>query len=483
MQSNMAQKWSRTEAITGAILFLFCLLVALTQFVNPFPHDGWFASQYRLLQRSPGADNYTPVSVPALLYALLHFIAARFDRGLGAEFYLGSLAHHLMLFASGVFLYLSHRLLNLRNAGLVVSVCLVVFIESTLMPQAFWSENVTLCLMSAVLFVGFVIVTTPALGNKSFFTLTTIFGLLLGGLTITRLIPCIILPGIILLYFFHLPRARVIRFALLATGVVLVVVLTTMTANAYRYGRFELTNSAGRHLWNVVSVRSDEMLAGSREYQLLKRGISDTQGKFWWDIDPGKIEGLKHLAREELFQILSMQAITSHPITFAAIGMQNTLWLLESCPGRIGLSRALHYNPLRRDTMLPPLVDSPPVLEHFLELFHRMATQVYPYAVYGALMLGLLVTSAGAIFSTRSAKTEITLPGAWLFLVGSFFSMLYLTGQIERPDGRYGILHLPLLLIISSSAIGMLTRIWAKTSWKALRGWRLLEKEKTARSV
>src|SRR5437667_7459886 len=95
LSSPEAQKWKWLETGIATLLFLFCLLVALTQFVNPFPHDGWFASQYQVFRRSPGADNYTPVAVPALLYAVVHFVTALFDRGLAAEFYLGSLLHHL----------------------------------------------------------------------------------------------------------------------------------------------------------------------------------------------------------------------------------------------------------------------------------------------------------------------------------------------------------------------------------------------------
>ena len=89
------------EIATGAALLSLCLLVAGTQFVNPFPHDGWFESQYRLFGRFPGADNYSPIAAPALLYASVHQLAVLTGHGLEAEFYLGSLLQNLMVFSPG----------------------------------------------------------------------------------------------------------------------------------------------------------------------------------------------------------------------------------------------------------------------------------------------------------------------------------------------------------------------------------------------
>ena len=472
------EKWRWVATGTATLVFLFCLLVALTQFVNPFPHDGWFYSQYRLFGRSPGADNYTPVAVPAFLYAFVHFATALFGRGLVAEFYLGSLLHHLLLFSSAVFLYLSHGLLGLRKSGLLASVLLILFVESTLMPQAFWSENVTLFLMSGTLLVAFAILTSPQMSDRKFLALAFVFGSLIGGLTITRLIPFVILPGLVLFYRFHLPPHRVIRFASVATGVVLVMVLACMGANAYRYGRFELTNSAGRHLWNLISVRSDEMLAESREYQILRRAIPDVQGKYWWEIQPQDIDGLKNFTREELFRTLSRQAIFRRPLTFAAIGMRNSLLLLRQCPRRIGLARALYYNPLKRSTMLPALVHPLPPLEKFLALFHQAAVAIYAYAVYATLALGFFTAVTREILSAHAVKGHgAPTSGVWLFLVAAFFAMLYLTGQIERPDSRYSILYLPLVFLIASTTLRRLTEVWTKTSWKESRVQRLWKKE------
>jgi hypothetical protein len=233
-----------------------------------------------------------------------------------------------------------------------------------------------------------------------------------------------------------------------------------MSANVYRYGRFEISNSVGRHLWNVVSLRSDDMLAESREYQLLKHAIPDVQGKYWWDIRPADVDGLKNLTQEELFRTLSIEAIVHHPLMFAAIGIRNTSAILGRCPPRIGFSRAAHYNPLNRDTMLPALIHPLPLLENSLAAFHRLSIQIYTYVMYGTLFLGLPALVIGTTLPMRSVKRNGALTvGVWLFLVFVFLAGLYLTCQIERPDDRYGMLYLPVLALMASVTIGMIDEL------------------------
>ena len=148
------RKWSNVELTAGTLLFLFCTVTALTEPVNPFPEDGWLASRSRIFEHLPGGDNYTPIAAPAFFYAATYAIRTVAGLALEQEFYFDSFLHHLLLFGTVVLVYLSHRTLGLRRAGIVASGILAVFIESTLLPQAFWSENLTVCLMSAVLVAG-----------------------------------------------------------------------------------------------------------------------------------------------------------------------------------------------------------------------------------------------------------------------------------------------------------------------------------------
>jgi hypothetical protein len=113
--------------------------------------------------------------------------------------------------------------------------------------------------------------------------------------------------------------------------------------------------------------------------------------------------------------------------------------------------------------MLPALVHPLPLLEDFLATFHRLSAQIYGYAVYGTLLLGFSALAGGTALSTRSGKRNGALTtGVWLFLVFVFLTGLYLTCQIERPDSRYDVPHLPLLALIASITIGMIEELIRK---------------------
>lgn len=441
------------------LLLSFCLLTALTQFVNPFPHDGWFHSQSLIFTRSPGADNYTPIAVPAFFYASVHGIARVAGWGLKAEFYLASFLHHVLLFLTGLLLYLSHRCLGLPKAGLVTSVFVVVFVESTLIPRSFWSENLTIFLMSAILFTGIYLLVNPDLDGRRFRWLTVLFGLLLGAFVVTRVIPLLILPALILLFRVVLPRDRIAQFAVLSTALVSGLVLLSMSANLLRFGRFELSNSVGRHLWNVISPRADQMLAGSREYQLLKRTMPDVQGRPWWEVaNSSKVPELKSFTHEGLLRKLALDAISAQPVLFVKLGAKNARKLLSGCPGRIGLIRAEYYNPLKRETMLPALVHPFPPLENALAAFHQFVSRNYRSLMCATLLLGGVAFAAGTAFPARVKKGSLY-RRVWLFSISVFLASIYLSGQIELPDVRYVVPYLPVFALMASTGLGMLAEL------------------------
>jgi hypothetical protein len=329
----------------------------------------------------------------------------------------------------------------------VASGILAVFVESTLIPQAFWSENLTVCLMSAVLFVGLHLLQNAQVSERRFRLLTILFGLLLAGLVVTRLVPIVILPGVIPLLRARLSRQRVLHFALLASAVVLAVALAAMSANLYRYGRFELSNSVGRHLWNVVSPQADRMLADSPEYRSLRKAIPDAQGREWWELDePDYGPDLAHFTREELMRKMALHGISRHPLLFVKLGAVNFATLLRRCPARLGLHHAA-VNPLNRDSMLPPILGTFPLFERTLAGLHRFMAWIYRVLVYGVLLAG----AVAFLFSRKAALSGTLLFFAYVFLTG-----LYVSGQIEEPDGRYVLLYFPALALLASTSAAML---------------------------
>ena len=449
-------------------LFTLCLAVALTQAVNPFPEDGWFASQYSLFHRAPGADNYTPIAAPAYLYFAIHVLANFLGLGLEGEFYLGCLVQNLAVFLVGVCLCRAHRLLGFGNIGLLVSALVVLFIQSTLMAQAFWSENAILLLMSITLLCSVRIAFPVDDNRRSLLAWSLALGLTLGLSVITRVVPIVLVPGLAWLFHRQLDRPRARLASTTVAVCVLAVVLGAMSANLWRFDRFELSNSAGRHLWQNISPWADEMLANSAEYQLLKRADPAIAGKKWWEVPDGKVPGLEHLSREEMLRLLSWQAITSHPVRYLRTGIENTALLPRDPPWRLGAWKGPNYNPLHRDSMLPPLLGPLPALEGGLKRIFYACRAVWPLVAYGVL-LGWMFTALIRRWNRLQLGSEmgaprpdgVTMPGndhdptATLrgFLAFALIVPLWVSCQIEVVDFRYLLPYLPVLALLMTTTL------------------------------
>ncbi len=119
---------------------------------------------------------------------------------------------------------------------------------------------------------------------------------------------------------------RVAHRQLLACGLTMCVVsaalvVSLMAANEWRFGRFEITSSSGRHLWQGVHEMADVALANSPEYQALK--ALDPGQKDWnfWNVPmpAGESSGL---ARDAILGRLARQAIPpSDPGLYLKTGM------------------------------------------------------------------------------------------------------------------------------------------------------------------
>jgi hypothetical protein len=212
-------------------------------------------------------------------------------------------------------------------------------------------------------------------------------------------------------------------------------------------------------LWNVVSRRADDMLDQSPEYRLLLDAVPDAQGKPWWEIQPRGIESLKNYSREGLLRKLSLQAIRSHPVLFAKLGVENALQTFVLCPPRLGLDPAFYCNPLRRDSMLPPIATSAPPLDHFLSAFHGLGTRIYAYAVTGAVLLCCLMNVLARSRPTRQRETCGTFQRrVSVFLVFVLVATFYVSGQIERPNDRFVVPYLPVIALMVSMTVAMLPK-------------------------
>ena len=89
----------------------------------------------------------------------------------------GGLAHQLLLAAVGAMLFFAHRRLGLLRTGMVASSASVLFVQSTYLPQSFWSENVSLFLVTAVLWLSLHLALTPDLSRRSLWSAAGALGL------------------------------------------------------------------------------------------------------------------------------------------------------------------------------------------------------------------------------------------------------------------------------------------------------------------
>jgi hypothetical protein len=393
--------WSTTRATERAFAvgtLAFCLAVALGQPVNPFPEDGWFDSRKLIFVSNQGGDNFTPVAAPAYLYAVVERVAAAFGGGLREVFYLGSIVHGLMLWATGLLLYRCNRLHGTGGLGIAVSVATVVGLGASLITQSFWSENTTILLMAACLCVLSSLYCRPDLSQRRFLVQSGVFGLLLGIFTVTRMLPIILLPAACLTLWPRVGIRRVATFAVASTALLAVVVAGAMGANALRFGRFELSRSTGRHLWNAISPVSDVMLAGCADYEGLKQRIPDIQGRMAWQFDYDQLPDTVRQGRdkEDFLKALSKAAISSHPRLFVTTGLNKAREYILKYPERWEIALwAPQYNPLGVDGFLPPLVPALGrvrwVLDRVDVLAHRFYGRIVVLTAY-VIAIGALVT-------------------------------------------------------------------------------------------
>jgi len=382
-------RWSAVTPLDLAFAMgtlLFCMAVSLGQPVNPHPEDGWFDSRLRIFVSQMGGDNFTPVAAPAYLYAAVDGLARLAGGSLRDVFYLGAVVHGLMLWATGMLLYRCNRLHDTGTPGIAVTAATVVALAATLITQSFWSENTTILLMAACLCTLSYLYCRPGSTTGRFLFECVLFGLLLGIFTVTRVLPIILLPAACLTLWPRIGIRRVTGFAVISTSVVLLVLVAAMGANALRFGRFELSNSTGRHLWNAVSPVADVMLADSADYGELRRHIPDIQGRMAWQFDyaalPDSVS--KGRDREAFLKSLSREAITSHPALFLATGLNKGREYLLKSPERweVAVWAPAHSDPLGVVGVLPPLVPSLAGLRGVLDRVDGLAKRFYGRVVF-----------------------------------------------------------------------------------------------------
>jgi hypothetical protein len=429
------------DAIVVVLLLVCVVICAISLPVSPFPRDGWFETQYHLFGRFPGEDDYAPIAAPAVFYKFVHWLALFAGLDLKRELYLACLAQNCLLFISACYVYHTCKFVSSQKVASFVAISFLLFVLSLGMAQAFWSENVVLVMFAAVLYLNAAIYYERSDSSGVFWRRALFGSLLTGLLVITRITPVLLIPGICLLLHHRLSRKRLAGYAALACLMTGLMLGGMLASNYARFGRAELTNSAGRHLWQGVNPIVDRALAESPEFLELKVLNPDIQSKNWYEVRLPN-DRRQEFDGEKLLGRLASQAIRSHPFSYLRLGLTKFVTTIDQPPYRLGSDgRGNHHllstDPLKTDSLLPPLgepVLSGPVTSvagKAITAAFSLGRMVYPVVVffvlaaYNALIIRELRLRRGGGSMRRD--------GLWHLLVGAaLLGMVYVNNIFQE---------------------------------------------------
>ncbi len=447
-----AQKSYRIDWTIVTLTLITCA-VMLGSKVNPWPRDGWFETQYFLVGHFPGYDNYTPIAAPALLYRLGHVIADGMRLDLAGEFYVAVVLQNLLVLLSACFVYLTLKAIRVSALAGPVAVGFLLCVLSTGLPQTFYSESMVIFLMSAVVLIVAVMPQHAETGGARFWALTLTCGVLVGFLVLTRMTPIFLIPAIALLFFRRVPVRRIAQFTGVLSGMTLLFLASTVLANHARFGRYELTNSSGRHLWQgVMEIAGDDLLGDSADYQQLKALNPRIQGLNWWEIPPA---GLATMAdpREPVLASLSKQVIRKAPGRYLAQGAKKFVTTIGVAPYHFGTGGPEgHSNPLHRTDLLPSLASA-----MHGDVYTRMVGGVMRrvYIAFGwgypLSILAIAITWLALAFR-RDRAAGAPVISYFSFFAVLFFGTLWFSWQVEIQNSRNVVPYLPLWAIMLAMA-------------------------------
>ena len=337
---------------------------------------------------------------------------------------------------------------------------LTLFVESTFTAQSFWSENVMLPLVTAILWLTLRVPRGPRLSSSGLRAAAAALGLMLGLAVISRAVPILLLPAVLLFTTFEMERSRWRSMTRVAVTACVAVVLLQMTANLVRFGRFELSRSTGLHLWNAVAQDADVILAEEPLYRQMKAEVPDIAELWWWDL-PREVAGVAdNEALEAKLRPILIRGISRHPGVFLRSGLIDLFVVLPRAPTQNGYLRAEYYNPLGRETMLPAPGRASPTLLGLLDSLYIAGRRGYAYLIPGALVLGLVALAVMLVRRAAFRDCDVRL---WLVCAYSFVAPIYLSNQIERLDPRYALPYLGVAALLVSLSV----RLAVQVVWKA----------------
>lgn len=395
------------------VLFLCTAISALSLPLNPYPKDNWFGTQYLLFGRFPMTDDYPPIAVPAVFYKLVHWLALLLDTDLRSEFYLAGLAQNGLLFVSACLVYATCKYVSAKHVAGPVAIVFLLMVLSTGVAQAFWSENLVLPMYALVLYLNMKVYYGGDVHAGPFWRAACVSSFLIGLLVVTRMTPIFLIPALFFLFYGRFDIRRLLAYTALNCVVTALLLGAMLVSNQARFGRFELTNSSGRHLWQGVMPIVDEALGQSPEFLELKALNSNLHEKNWWEIRLPEDERQEYYG-DKMLGRLAKEAIRSHPLLYLRLGLDKFLITLARPIQKLGSDvkgnhPVLSADPLHADRELVSLgefaLKLPPGLTGAgagtVGAIYAAGEIVYPLAVF------FILASYGALITQRARLLPI----------------------------------------------------------------------------
>lgn len=497
MSQPLAAPKRTARWLVPALLLLITLGSGLAQPLNPSAPDGWFWTKDKLFHVfRADAGNFTPIGVPAYGYWLLeHVLAAAGVESLETQIQAAVVLHQLLLFSSGLALLLIGVVVGMEAWLGIAAVGFVLLVESTWIPQQLLSENFLIPLNTWMLYAVVrcrAELRDPAGAPGRW---SAIGGVLLGFAAGIKPTVVMALPGIVL--FLASAKARRREWLVVSASAVLACALTLcflMGANKIRYGRFELSDTLGRHLWNIMRLEADTLLGSTPEYTLLLASFSSEElaAMRFWDLKREMAESdsealRRHAASgfafERFLRPMVVRGIRENPRIFLGLGVRQFATYALNGPAVVGYRtredgfqesevQSPRLNPLGRREWLPPLAPRAyDVVDDLLARARRTSERHFQTAfglvVLAVPLLGLLVglgqarrrSGRTALFSPAVAERAEALLWLQLFLLWCFFSNRFLMCQVEKFTGRYAVVFLEAACLCAGLLLGLCASI------------------------
>lgn len=445
------------EIVAFLALLAYCALPPLFTPWRTDDPDLWYRGSKLIFAHVPGLTNHGPIAVPAYAYRALDAFLSALGVSARREVFAIYVMNHALIFAAGILFYSTGKSLGYRRSSLVAALGLVAYAVSTRIAMMRMSEPFSLFLMAAVLRMGVALIRRfQSHPSGRPWGLLTAFSLTLGMFVVTRAVPIVILPLLLLVSreWRHTPLYRAVAYV--GATAVVGLILLHMVGNYFRFDRFEWSDSGWKHLFDTLSPHAELMLADDPYFQRLMKDtptMRSVADRFHYEFNWRPLAAEIHKTEGEICKAMFLHGARRHPWLYFRSGLR-----------RLGLG-LVHFR-RARDWFADPGVLAPeperllpvsPRVVSFFETVEDLASALLrTVACTGAYLFAILL---GWRIVTRVLPDAAPSVAPWLLAAG-WFGCLFLA---KATGSRHYVLGPTVVWLVAT--VSMLN---AGPSWHTL---------------